>query len=163
MQTALCINCILCGMSAHFTDVHLLSRLLGGGGLRPQRSQSSLPVSLDLLTWGYFHQAHGQPLRKQERGPLLTQRPQQAFPTGGRNSFPTLFRVPNPKRLLCSWMRVAPPSSNQKTMDQAGARKASEPICHLPHMGTNHPRRYLHLGTPFPEALPLLPTLPRYW
>lgn len=44
--------------------------------------------------------------KKQRGESLWEQRPEQVFSTGIRNSFPSLFRVPNPKRWLYSWVHT---------------------------------------------------------
>lgn len=144
MQIKVCINCILCGTSAHFIHVHLLSRLLGAGGLRGS-GHKGLKAALSFS--GPSHQRALPPgpwadPEETEREPPL--RAEATASTSYRRqeqlSKPLqIFRVPNPKRLVQLGER--PPSSIWETVDQAGARKTSEPepICHHPHVGTNNP------------------------
>lgn len=116
-----CINCTSCETLAHFFHVHLLSRLWVGD-LSPQRSKSSpqflLPFSPKPMT----------DTEETEREGLWEQRPDQAFLSGVRNSFPCLFWVSIPKRWLCNW--VLPhslPHPSVRGCDEAGAKQTGHP------------------------------------
>lgn len=96
-----CMNCILCGGSAHFIHVHLLSRLWGSG-FRSKRAALHFSCSSHQRTL-----PRGPDPRKQRGEGLGEQRPEQACPTRSRNSFPSLFRVPSPKRRRYTWVHNA--------------------------------------------------------
>lgn len=109
---------------------------------------------------------------KKQRGEgLWEQRPEQAFPTRIRNSFPSLFRVPIPKRWRYNWVHnaslihlweTAIRLEQERQTVQCQARPF-EPHYHYAHVIHTTPPCYFHLGIPFSAAFPPFPALPQYW